>query len=65
MITADNITEEQIQKLYDDAWRDFAAACEARGLRTPVFIDMKRLSDDKVLTARARCAEILNARKDI
>lgn len=63
MITADNITREQIEKLYNDAWNLFVPACEALGFRTPVLIDMARLPEEKIYAARERCAQILNDRE--
>jgi hypothetical protein len=61
-LTAETITDEQIEALYHEAWHMFVPACEARGVRSPVFIDLDRLPSAKVAAARARCAEILNAR---
>lgn len=61
-VTADTITDEQIMKL----WRDHPNSITGRLLmealgenRGPGF---RKLTADETRTARARCAEIFNAR---
>ncbi len=56
-ITAENITVAQIRELRDDSHRVFTDACNALA---PIGIS--NVVDEMRIEARARCAEILNAR---
>ncbi len=57
MITAENVTDEQIRELRNESHRIFVDACNAlapSGISAAV--------DEMRASARARCAAILNAR---
>jgi len=54
MITADTITNKQIRKLREEAWRVYAVACHALGFHT----DGSKINYGS-RKARSRCADIL------
>jgi len=60
-LTADTITDEQIRGLGEDAWRVYADTRHALGYPP---LSGGYTSDEMKRVARARCAEILNARAE-
>lgn len=63
VITADNITDDQIRALMEEAWTLYAHTCRALGF-SPIN-GTKYADPDSAREHRARCAEILNAREEI
>lgn len=59
MITADTITDEQIRGLMRG---DFGPCEETRTMCAALYDIHSLGADDRRMKARARCAEILNAR---
>jgi prophage antirepressor-like protein len=62
-VTAENLTDEQIREVRDEAWAIYADCCRALGFSP--FNGSKYAAPESARAHRYRVAAVINARRDV